>query len=194
MGSDCLSSEAVLGCSLEPGLEVRGLWLRRHPQPRPFRLPVLQLHTGLSRPRKHPLQMHPLPQINQVRYSLLHGSRRPGQRRPRGTPTPPAAGPAPSTLQAGRCVISPGPLLGARRSDPCAPSSVAIWDRRRPLHQPPGDAGARGGAQARAVTRVPSELGARGGRSCCKLWGAPFLSGASRSRRPAPDIAWEQGE
>lgn len=169
---------------------------------------------SLSGPRKYPLRMHPLPQINQVCYSLLHGIRRPGQRRPRGTPVPsplragaqhPAGRrpapcrPVPSTLQAVAVSVSPGCSSRARRSGPCAPSSAGIWDRhdigdrRRQLLQPREDAGARGGAQARAVAPVPSERGAPSGRLCCKLWGAPPLSGAARSRRPAPDIAWEQG-
>ena len=95
-----------------------------------------------------------------------------------------------------------GPLLAlpARRSDPCAPSSVDIRDRHGLARWEPRaasgtreDAGGSRGAQAHAFAGVPYEPGAGDARFCRKLWGAPSLSGASRSCCPTLDIPWVLG-
>ena len=97
----------------------------------PFLLPDIQFHTGLSGLCKDSLQVQPLPQINKMRYTLLPGrGGHPGQGRPRSPPLTLLRGRHPASCRPGGCV-SPGPLhsVPAQSSDPCAPSSVDIWDR-----------------------------------------------------------------
>lgn len=140
--------------------------------------PLFQFHTCLSQPCQDSTQMQLLPQINKVHdipTSVCKVSAtRPGPP-PRGAPrTPRLTGPQlPAGLLAVR--VSRGPLLPdpARRSDPCAPSSVDIWDRRGPAgpSQPEAASWERRrwepgwGPGVRApvrLARVPCQAGARG--------------------------------
>ena len=191
---DQTTSKQFWGCSVEPRVGgASGL----SGVSRSVLFPACQLIShGLVSALQRVNSGAPSPSIHP---SAQHPSARPqaGQRpwRPARTPlragTPHLAGPLAVRVR--------GPLLAlpAQRSDPCAPSSVDIRDSHGLARWEPRaasgireDAGGARGAQARAFVGVPYEPGAGDARFCRKLWGAPSLSGASRSCCPTLDIPW----
>lgn len=143
--------------------------------------------------------MHPLPQSIQVRNIPPPSY---GQASAPGVPRAPHSRRAPRTLQAPLLCASGGRSSLCRRgaatlARPLASiSGIATgWpDRSQGQHQALGRMLGVPEEPRRTRLRESPMNRSLGMRFCRKLWGAPSLSGASRSRCPTFDIPWVLGE